>query len=112
MNRLGFSTLFAAASLVAGCAVSPQAEPTGGTAQIAVQTGGDPEVVPSFAVDAQAVHPGSEVRCREVLKPGSNVIITQCRTADDWKRYERRESLRAQALVRALQGSHYEGAVW
>lgn len=45
--------------------------------------------------------------CREMLKQNSNVIVTQCGTAEQWKTFYRREEEDARATVRMLQGSHY-----
>jgi len=43
--------------------------------------------------------------CRQMLKPGSNVIVTRCLTEQEWKRFYRQEALDAQKMVRMLQGS-------
>ena len=67
------------------------------------------EIVVQGQVDAQDVHPGSQVVCKEMLQHASNVIRTRCLTRDGWKRYERAESQRAQAILRAWQGSPYAG---
>ena len=45
--------------------------------------------------------------CRQMLKPNSNVIITPCLTAADWKLYQRRQEQNSQELVRMMQGGGY-----
>jgi hypothetical protein len=69
-------------------------------------------VIEDLVSRARESRPGSEVRCRDMLKPGSNVIVTQCATLDDWKQYESLEMRRAQALIRALQSGAYDGGGW
>ena len=114
MQRWAWTAAIASASLAAGCAAAPQSEqlrPAGET----VQEGGaghDAAIAPNLVVDAQDTRQGGMVTCRDVLNAGSNVIVTRCMTADDWNRWKRRETLRAQAVVRALQGSHYSSPVW
>ncbi len=41
--------------------------------------------------------------CRDVLRRGSNVHVRECRTAEQWKLYERREAQAAGELVRQMQ---------
>lgn len=67
------------------------------------------EIVVQAEVDAQNVHPGSEVTCKEMLMHASNVIMRRCMTVEAWKRYEAAEARRAQAILRAWQGSPYAG---
>ncbi|HEY8519697.1 MAG TPA: hypothetical protein VIN61_06430 [Gammaproteobacteria bacterium] len=50
---------------------------------------------------------GSPVICRDVLKMGSNVLVTYCMTPEGWKAYERRQAQEAQEILRMLQGSPY-----
>jgi ABC-type enterochelin transport system substrate-binding protein len=67
-----------------------------------------PEQVAEVAVlDANTLDPGSVVICREMLKPSSNVIVRQCMTRDDWKRYERMQTLQAQTILRQMQGNAF-----
>src|SRR5690606_38377758 len=125
MNRLSLCAGLAAAVL-AGCASAPQATnpeasaPLGFTAgsQAAVEAEGAQrpdqdeaaqDLVVQGQVDAQDVHPGSQVVCRDMLQHASNVIRTRCMTRDAWKRYRSAEAQRAQAILRAWQGSPYAG---
>jgi hypothetical protein len=62
---------------------------------------------PSTIVDGNALAQRTLPICREILRPGSNVIITQCMSAENWKAYERREEREAQEIVRMLQGGRY-----
>lgn len=64
-------------------------------------------VEPDLIVEAGNQDPGSEIRCREMLKQGSNVIVTRCMTMADWEEFERRQALDAQEIVRRLQGGNY-----
>lgn len=77
------STLFALAILATGCATAPTQ-----TASI------DPsETVP--------------VRCREMLRGGSNQLMTVCGTEEQWASLERRMSWASQAATVRMQGSSY-----
>jgi hypothetical protein len=129
MNRLnGWVVL--AAILTAGCASAPEQtiENEGATAALsAVQgtqaaaaataalsaaqgaqaTGTAAPTAPVAELDANSLDPGSVVRCREMLKPGSNVVVRQCMSRDDWKRYERMLELQAQQMLRTMQGSAF-----
>jgi hypothetical protein len=51
--------------------------------------------------------PNTGAICRQVLRQGSNVIVTQCMTPEGWKAYERWRTRNAQEMLRALQGSAY-----
>jgi len=103
-----------AAAMLAGCASAPQTQApeavalglTDASADEAAQPG---NVVVQAQVDAQDVHPGSEVVCKEMLQHASNVIRRRCMTVDAWKRYEVAEAQRAQAILRSWQGSPYAG---
>lgn len=133
MKRLSLLAGLAAAVL-AGCAAAPQGHdlqpvaagftsaPAAEYAQeasepvAAAQTDAAPpadedgaEIVVQAQVDAQDVHPGSQVVCRDMLQHASNVIRTRCMTRDAWKRYRSAEAQRAQAILRAWQGSPYAG---
>ena len=114
MQRWTWTAAIASAWLAAGCAAAPQSEQSRSADEPAQEGGAghDAAVAPNLVVDAQDTRQGGIVTCRDVLKAGSNVIVTQCMTADDWNRWKRRETLRAQAVVRALQGSHYSRPVW
>ncbi|HEX6995547.1 MAG TPA: hypothetical protein VF339_15540 [Gammaproteobacteria bacterium] len=127
-----------AAAMLAGCASAPQTQDPGaaalgltGTSAAAadqaafadaraaaaepadaarVDADAQPEnIVVQAQVDAQDVHPGSEVVCKERLQHASNVIRRRCMTVDAWKRYEAAEAQRAQAILRSWQGSPYAG---
>src|SRR5690606_33888516 len=108
------SSAAVATAWLVGCAAAPQTMQAPAAVEPAHQgqTEDVAEVTPALVVDAQDVRPGSEVRCRDILKPGSNVIMTQCMTAADWERWKRHETRRAQALVRALQGGAYSTPGW
>lgn len=121
MNRFSLWMGLAAASL-AGCASAPQAENPQAAAQlgftdavVAEQAAGEAagttaeNIVIEGQVDAQDVHPGAEVICRDMLQHASNVIRRRCMTRDAWKRYESAEAQRAQAILRSWQGSPYAG---
>jgi hypothetical protein len=41
--------------------------------------------------------------CRDVLRRGSNVHVTECRTAEQWRMYQRAEAQAAGELVRRMQ---------
>lgn len=120
MNRLSLCAGLAAA-LLAGCATGPRVQnPQAGFTNAAAagqaaaqQAAAEDEAAESLVVegqvDAQDVHPGSEVVCKDMLQHASNVIRTRCMTVDAWKRYEAAEAQRAQAILRSWQGSPYAG---
>jgi NAD(P)H-hydrate repair Nnr-like enzyme with NAD(P)H-hydrate dehydratase domain len=111
--------------IFAGCASAPEqatladaAATHSGSGQTAFAVGSDgapdssasavEEEEPTLAVlDASTFYPGSVVVCKDMLKPGSNVVITQCMTRDDWKRFERALELQAQQMLRQWQGSGF-----
>jgi hypothetical protein len=108
-------TLLAAAGCASGPEVADEA-PTAATPVAATPVAATPVaateesgIVPVTVLDVnqliatQAPH----VICREVLKQGSNVHVTQCLTADLWKRYERQEAQEAARTVRMMQGNPY-----
>ena len=100
--------------LVAGCARGPEvvadapaAEPAV-VASAAVENGATNEtatIVPDRVVDANELiaREPAPVICRQMLKQGSNVIIQQCMTEENWKRFERQQAREAQEFVRMLQ---------
>lgn len=98
------------ALIVSACASAPQEpaqsnsvalsqEPSAQTAENAT--------APDLVVDALDPAPESAVVCRDVLKQGSNVIVTRCMTIAGWERFDRQQEHDAQAFVRMLQGSAY-----
>jgi len=64
---------------------------------------------PSLVVDVNELVASAPppVICKQMLKKNSNVIITQCGTAEQWKLFYRRQELDARETVRMMQGSHY-----
>jgi hypothetical protein len=95
--------------VTAGCAAGPEIADEA-SAEVAVSAAdGSGTVVPDTIVDANELvaRTPPPVICRHVLKQGSNVIIEQCRTAQDWKLYERRQAQEAAAIVRTLQRGAY-----
>jgi hypothetical protein len=98
--------------LVAGCAGAPEvADEATASAALAdssaapeTATPGDARVVDVNELVASTPPP---LICRQILKQGSNVIVTQCLTAKDWKLFQRRQEQDAAEIVRMLQGSKY-----
>ena len=113
MSRLKCLAALAAVSLTWGCAGAPQQTAENGsvagaatmTASAAEPTQG--EVMPGLVVDALDPAPESKVVCRDMLKHASNVIVTQCMTIADWKRFQRLQEQQAQSIVRMMQGGAY-----
>ncbi len=99
-------SLMLAMALAAGCASAPE-ELTASTSPPAVAAVAD-EIDPVVvSIEEINIPPGSVIRCREMLKRGSNVIVPICMSRDAWKRYEREEAREAAAFVRMLQGSAF-----
>jgi hypothetical protein len=114
---VGFCVVSFATLIVAGCASAPgspesaTATPLAADSSVAAELSAvdrrEGELVPDATVDARDPNPGSTVTCREMLKQGSNVIIKQCMTQDDWKTFERLQEQDAKAVLRTLQGGAY-----
>ena len=90
----------AAAPAIAATAATPAATTGGETAALDAAT-----IVPDRIVDANdlVARTPAPVICREMLKQGSNVIVQQCMTEENWKRFERQQAREAQEFVRMLQ---------
>jgi hypothetical protein len=106
------------ALVLVGCATNPELE--GGdtlasAALAATPTAADAEpqasaaVTPDLVVDVNdlAARAAAPIICRDMLKPNSNVIVRQCLTAADWKRYRTVEAQKAAQIVRMMQGGGY-----
>jgi hypothetical protein len=101
--------------LVSGCAGAPELQPAelAAAAPSAAAPNAAPAeaapIIPDLVVDANeliARQPTPPI-CRQILRKGSNVIVTQCMSAADWKLFERREAREAAGVVRMLQGGRY-----
>lgn len=109
MNASKYFATLLAASLVGACASVPEQSAGNGAVSTAdgVRTA---EVATSRVVDLnnmQAADSAGTVTCRDMLKQGSNVIVTRCMTEADWQRFKRQEAIEAQQIVRMLQGSAF-----
>ena len=101
------------AAWLGGCASAPE-QTAANVAPVAVEprdaaapldaAGLEPVVVNLAPSDE---HPDLVVTCREMLKPGSNVIIKRCMTQSDWKKYKRLEARMAQQTLRLMQGNAF-----
>lgn len=110
---------------VAACSSAPPVDAGNGAAQVgaaqvgaapggveasqpaapsAARAGGKTRITPDLVVDARDQHPGSTVKCREMLSPASNVIVKKCMTIDDWKAYDAAQSEAAKRFLRSLRG--------
>lgn len=103
-----------AALLVASCAAAPELDQAAASTELTqpattTTASAASSVTPNLVVDVNdlAARAGAPIICREMLKQSSNVVTTQCMTAADWKRFERREAQEAAEIVRMLQGSRY-----
>ena len=95
--------------LVSACAGARQSAPVDLAAAPSAVPADLAPITPDLIVDANeliARQPTPPI-CRDVLRQNSNVIVTRCMSAADWKTYERREAREAEAVVRMLQGGHY-----
>lgn len=101
------------ALIAAGCVVAPEEPAENGRAAAtpAAATG-----APGSAMDAaqegasvlvvDATGPPS-VRCRDILIQGSNAMVMRCMTIDDWKKFEHRQMIEGQEILRAMQRSAF-----
>lgn len=101
-------------ALAAACASTPNPPTASAGAQAALVAeaaerapGAELESSEVLVVDASNQDPGSVISCREMLKPASNVIVTQCMSENDWKRYKRQQEIWAQQQLRRMQGSGF-----
>lgn len=107
-NRcLAFAVVFAV-----GCASVPDEAADRAIAQTAEATAAavtpaEPSPQNVIEVSESDLVPINRITCRQMLQPGSNVIVTRCMSQDDWKRYERLQASRAQEIVRMLRGDTY-----
>jgi hypothetical protein len=112
-----FKLYLALAVLVlAGCAANPEIEEgdtLASAAPAATVADATPRsstaVTPDLVVDVNdlAARAPAPVICRDMLRPNSNVIVTQCLTEAGWKRYKTAEARRAGEIVRMMQGRVY-----
>lgn len=105
-----------AALVLAGCAANSELEDGDTLASAApAATAADATsqasaaVTPDLVIDVNdlAARAPAPVICRDVLRPNSNVIVRQCLTQADWKRFQTAEAQRAGEIVRMLQGRAY-----
>jgi trehalose-6-phosphate synthase len=109
------TTLILWALLSAGCAATPGLG--GATSQIGAQESSQAaleseQAVPQgdlnpIAVDAAALDARGRMTCRQVLRPGSNVIVERCFTEQGWEKYRRRQTIYAQETLRTMQGGGF-----
>jgi len=109
MSFVRISVVLAAVLLATACATTEeQALALAAPATVASASDGR-EASPTEPVLVgdvnESVQARPEVICKQMLKPGANVIVTQCMTAANWKIYQRRVERDAQAIVRMLQGT-------
>jgi hypothetical protein len=105
--------------LAAGCATGPERAADAATepqAALAADAQGAASAVgaaaigttPPLVVDArEAAAIAPPIRCREMLRKGSNVIVRYCGTEAQWKSFDLRQQQDAQQMVRELQGGRY-----
>ena len=105
-----------AALVLAGCAASPELEDgvtLASATPAARATDATPQasaaVTPDLVVDVSdlAARNPPLVICRDLLQRNSNVIVRQCMTEAQWKRFKQIEAQEAAAIVRGLQGGAY-----
>jgi hypothetical protein len=113
MSRALFCLALLTSALTAGCAGNREnvadtatAAPTATVAAVAAAPaeqaapGQPPTVVDGNQLAARAA---ATPICRDVLRRGSNVHVTECRTAEQWRIYQRAEAQAAGELVRRMQ---------
>jgi hypothetical protein len=101
------------AVLLVGCASAPEriANNAAQAATETVSTGAttDGSELEPIAIELKArdFDPNVVYRCRDMLKPGSNVIVTYCGTGADWKKLEAQQARIAREMLRTMQGSGF-----
>jgi hypothetical protein len=111
MNIFRIGLLLIAVS-AAGCASGPPELPAAATLAAnqpddglePITVDAEPNVV---VLDEQALDTESDIRCKQMLRPASNVIERICMSNRDWKIYDRALELYAQRTLRMMQGSGY-----
>jgi hypothetical protein len=98
-NRANLADDSAAATPPAA-ATAPAATVATATAPAAAGQPGATTVVDGNVLAARAA---MTPICRDVLRRGSNVHVTECRTAEQWRLYQRAEAQAAGELVRRMQ---------
>jgi hypothetical protein len=111
MSRARSYLVVLTCSLAAGCAgnranvaedapAAAAAAPAVTTQAAAADGAAAPVVVDGNQLAARAAQTPI---CRDVLRRGSNVHVTECRTAEQWRIYQRAEAQAAGDLVRRMQ---------
>ncbi len=113
MSRAIFCLALLTSALTAGCAGNREnvaatepaaAAPTVVTVAAAAAAPAAPGQAPTVVDGNQlAARAAATPICREVLRRGSNVHVTECRTAEQWRIYQRAEAEAAGELVRRMQ---------
>jgi hypothetical protein len=93
--------------LAAGCARAPELANDGAAPQAEAELAA--AVTPDLVIDVNelAARTPPPILCRDMLRPGSNVIVKTCGTTADWKRFERRQEKAAEETVRTFQRGRY-----
>ena len=106
MNRL-MPAMVGLAWLAAGCAST--AGPESSSPAVIQEAGTVVDVVTAdeLLVAADASVEDGRVTCREILRQASNQIERRCMTQAAWRNYDRAAEIRAQSLLRQMQGSPY-----
>jgi hypothetical protein len=118
MSRVLFFLVLLTSALASGCAGNRENLADTATAALvpaatAVAAAPVAQAAPDQAATSQAakVVDGNQLAqrsaltpiCRDMLRPGSNVLVRRCMTAAQWKAYQRQEAQQAGELVRSLQ---------
>lgn len=92
--------------VAAGCSSTPTEEAANAADQEApaLNSAAEPTVV---ELAAMVRDPADIVRCRQMLHPASNVIVTRCLSGRDWERFERQQERWAKEILRTMQGGAY-----
>ena len=109
MRRIKVWAALAILLTAGGCASGPDLADEASVAAATVADGSSGTFVPDTVVDANELiaRTPPPVICRDVLRPNSNVHVTECRTAEEWKRWLQREARNAAEIVRMMQGGAY-----
>lgn len=113
MSRALLCLAVLTSALTAGCAGNREnvadtaaAAPTPTVVTVAAAPAAQPAPAqPPTVVDGNqlAARSAATPICRDVLRRGSNVHVIECRTAEQWRIYERAEAQAAGELVRRMQ---------
>jgi hypothetical protein len=105
MDLLKVAATGLAAVWLVGCASAPEQVAQIASPDAAVSAEPSPDGLEPVVVELKAreFDPDVVYTCRDMLKPGSNVIVRYCGTGAEWKKLEAEQARMAREMLRTMQ---------